>query len=111
MKWLQASHDAAYYKAFRKEFSTRDLFRASHPLSSNLYNRYDSSSKLIHSCIYGFSRNVESSTKPGMWQLTFSYCDVKDEDVSEPVGKLLYTHTSILANLDSSDSGPIVQMG
>lgn len=99
MDWLQAWRDGPKYKQFRKDFSTKELFPTSHALLNNLYKRYELSSKLVHSSIYGFGRSLVTSAQPGMWQITFSYCELQDEDVSEPAGTLLYivdTHFGIL---------------
>lgn len=99
MDWLQAWRDAASYKQFRKDFSTKELFPTSHPLLNNLYKRYDLSSKLVHSSIYGFGRNIQTTVQSGWWQITFSYCELNDQDLSEPAGTLLYivdTHFGIL---------------
>ncbi len=99
MKWLTAWKDGSSYKEFRKEFRSKKLFPMGHELLRQLYDRYDFWSKMVHPSVFSFGGHVEATRGQDVFELEYSYSQLRDADPSEPIRTFLSivdTHFGIL---------------
>ena len=100
MVWLKAdAKDAESYGKYREKFSPGKLFPADHAVLKELYDRYDHCSKVSHPSLYSICRHIETERTATDFNIRFNYCELKNNDLSEPAQTFLWivdTHFGIL---------------
>lgn len=96
--WLNALQDEKSYRKFKKDFSTKAIFKGPHLSLQELYGRYSNASREIHGNVRTAMSRLRFVADPeGGFKVWNETRDFWHEGSKEPVQSLLWTcHTHII---------------
>ena len=87
---MSAGDSRVAYEKYRDAATPGKLFPRKHPLMGPLFQRYDTTSKLLHPSLHSLAHQVTVTTTPGIG-VRVDYFQLRDDDPTEPLQTFLWT--------------------